>query len=115
MIAGQTVLHALPRITLALVTASVAVACGGTLPPPSTTDVKAANAHWPGTSMEELQQGRRAYLNQCGKCHSLKSETAVPKDAWESTVNRMRNKNGAKLTDEEVANIARYLYAMASR
>ena len=107
--------HALYRITFALAAASAALACGGTLPPPNTTDVKAANAHWPGTSMEELQQGRRSYLNQCGKCHSLKSENAVPKDAWESTVSRMRSKNGAKLTDEEVSNIARYLYAMASR
>ena len=111
----QTGSRALSRITIAIVAATTALACGGTLPAPSTADVKTANTHWPGTSMEQLQSGRRAYLNQCGKCHSLKSETAVPKDAWEGTVSRMRSKNGAKLTDEDVANIARYLYAMASR
>lgn len=95
--------------------ALLALSCGGTLPPPNTSDVKAANTRWPGTSLEQLQAGRRAYLAQCGKCHSLKSESAVPKEAWEQTVNRMRAKNGAKLSDEEVANIARYLYVMASR
>jgi len=90
-------------------------ACGGTLPPPSSTDVKSANAHWPGTTLEQLSSGRRAYLNKCGTCHSLKSGSSVPRDAWEATVNRMRAKNGAQLTDEEIADIARYLYAMASR
>ena len=64
---------------------------------------------------EQLQAGRRAFLAQCGKCHSLKSESSVPKEAWEETVSRMRSKNGAKLTDEDVANISRYLYAIASR
>ncbi len=111
----QTISRALSRITTTCMAAAAVIACGGTLPPPSSTDVKAANTHWPGTSMEQLQSGRRAYLKQCGTCHALKSETAVPRDVWESTVNRMRSKNGAKLTDEEVANIARYLYAMASR
>ncbi len=98
-----------------MVVASAAVACGGTLPPPATGDVKAASTRWPGTSLEQLQLGRRAYLAQCGKCHSLKSETAVPKEAWEETVARMRSKHGAKLSDEDVASISRYLYALASR
>jgi len=92
-----------------------AVACGGSLPPPSTADVKAASTRWPGTSIEQLQSGRRVYFAQCGKCHSLKSESAVPKEVWEETVNRMRTKNGAKLSDEDVANISRYLYGIASR
>ena len=112
---GQTISRAFSRITSTCVAAVTVLACGGTLPPPSTADVKTANTHWPGTSMEQLQSGRRAYLNQCGKCHALKSETAVPRDVWEATVDRMRSKNGAKITDEEIANIARYLYAMASR
>ena len=90
-------------------------ACGGTLPPPNMTDVKATSTRWPGTTLEQLSSGRRAYLKKCGTCHSLKSETAVPREAWESTVNRMRTKNGAELSDEEVADIARYLYAMESR
>jgi mono/diheme cytochrome c family protein len=107
--------RALSRIASTCVAAIAIIACGGTLPPPNTQDVKAANTHWPGTSMEQLQSGRRAYLNQCGKCHALKSESAVPRDVWESTVDRMRSKNGAKLSDEDVANIARYLYSMASR
>ena len=100
-------------LTVAVILA--ALACGGTLPPPSTSDVKSASARWPGTSIEQLQAGRRAFLAQCGKCHSLKSESSVPKEAWEETVSRMRSKNGAKLTDEDVANISRYLYAIASR
>ncbi len=115
IVADQTNLRTVSRIVVAFVAVVAVLACGGTLPPPSTADVKTANMHWPGTSMEELQSGRHAYLSQCGKCHALKSESAVPRDAWESTVNRMRSKNGAKLSDEEVANIARYLYAMASR
>jgi mono/diheme cytochrome c family protein len=115
IVAGQIVSRTLLVLTITLAAAIALPACGGTLPPPGTADVKAANTHWPGTSMEQLQAGRRAYLNQCGKCHSLKSDSAVPRDAWEPTVDRMRSKNGATLSDEEVANIARYLYAMASR
>src|SRR5664280_222098 len=103
------------RISATLASVALLLACGGTLPPPSTADVKSANLHWPGSSMEQLQSGRHAYLSQCGKCHGLKSETAVPREAWEPTINRMRSKNGAKLSGEDVANIARYLYAMASR
>jgi len=104
------------KLTVLTFAAALAgVACGGTLPPPSTGDAKAASTRWPGTSIEQLQAGRRAYLAQCGKCHSLKSESAVPKEAWEETVSRMRSKNGAKLSDEEVADISRYLYAIASR
>ena len=113
--ASRTILRASMRINVTIIAAAAALACGGTLPPASTADVKAANDHWPGTTMEQLQAGRRSYLNQCGKCHSHKSETAVPRDAWEATVSRMRSKNGAKLSDEDVANISRYLYAIASR
>ena len=115
MVPDRTILRSVSIIALTLIATLAVLDCGGTLPPPSTADVKTANMHWPGTSMEQLQSGRHAYLNQCGKCHSLKSESAVPRDAWESTVSRMRSKNGAKLSDEEVADIARYLYAMASR
>src|SRR5512142_2499437 len=93
----------------------LAWACGGALPPPNMSDVKTANARWPGTTLEQLSSGRRAYLKKCGTCHSLKSENSVPREVWEETVNRMRTKNGAQLSDEEVADIARYLYAMESR
>jgi len=108
-------LHTLATRAFAMAVVAAVTACAGTLPPPTAADVKSASTRWPGTSIEQLQSGRRAYLAQCGKCHSLKSENAVPKEAWEETVNRMRTKDGAKLTDEEVAGIARYLYAMASR
>jgi mono/diheme cytochrome c family protein len=102
-------------IVFAMLVGMVAWACGGTVPPPNPSDVKTANARWPGTTLEQLSSGRRAYLKKCGTCHSLKSEDAVPREAWEATVNRMRTKNGAQLSDEEVADIARYLYAMTSR
>jgi cytochrome c5 len=111
--------HSAPQFVLRIFSTlpllALLMACGGTLPPPTSTDVKAANMHWPGASLEQLQAGRRVYLKQCGTCHSLKSETAVPRDVWEPTIARMRSKNGANLSDEDIANIARYLYAMASR
>jgi len=98
-----------------LLLGALAWACGGTLPPPSEVDVKTTNTRWPGTTLEQLSSGRRTYLKKCGTCHSLKSEGSVPREVWEGTVNRMRAKNGAKLSDEEVADVSRYLYAMASR
>jgi len=111
----QVNLQSLMTQALTVTIVAATTACGGALPPPTTADARAASVRWPGTSVEQLQSGRRAYLEQCGKCHSLKSETAVPKEVWEETVNRMRTKNGAKLTDEEVADIARYLFAISSR
>jgi hypothetical protein len=98
-----------------LLSAAVLFSCGASLPPPNNSDASAAGSRWPGTSLDQLREGRRTLLARCGTCHSLKSPTSLPKHAWEETVNRMRNKHGAKIDDEEAANITRYLYAMASR
>lgn len=111
----STKVYCIHKVASLVVPAATAWACGGTLPPPSSSDLKPVGVKWPGTTIEQLSAGRRAYLSKCGTCHSLKAESAVPKDVWETTIGRMRSKNGAKLTDEEVADIARYLYAMASR
>lgn len=101
---------------LLFVMVMLAWACGSaSLPTPNTSDLKLTEAKWPGTTLDQLSSGRRTYLQKCGTCHSIKSENAVPRDAWEATIERMRTKNGVRLSDEQAADIARYLYAIASR
>lgn len=107
---------ALRHLILPLLMLLPAWACGGaSLPVPNTSDLKPTESKWPGTTLDQLSSGRRTYLQKCGTCHSIKSENAVPRDAWEATIERMRIKNGVHLSDEQAADIARYLYAMASR
>lgn len=108
-------IHSSKRAAGALLSVAALFSCGASLPLPNNVDVSVASSRWPGASLNQLQAGRRTVLARCGTCHSLKSPTSLPKHAWEETVNRMRNKNGAKIDDEEAANITRYLYAMASR
>ncbi len=54
--------------------------------------------------------------DRCSKCHSPYRPFHFVKsaDQWSVTVNRMRNVNGAKLSDEDVAKLAAYVASKAS-
>lgn len=61
---------------------------------------------------EESSQKARALFNaKCSLCHSIERPMSKKKspDAWRSTVMRMKNVNGAPITDEEANAIVEYL------
>jgi len=63
---------------------------------------------------EETKVDAKAlFESKCSQCHSAdrpKSKKKTEKE-WESTVMRMKNVNGCKITDEEAKTIITYLAA----
>jgi cytochrome c5 len=51
------------------------------------------------------------FEKRCGACHSVDRSTSQKKTAreWERTVLRMKNVNGASITDDEARAIIQYL------
>jgi hypothetical protein len=60
--------------------------------------------------------GREIFELRCSRCHSVETPLSRRKDraGWERTVWAMRQR-GARLTDEEAAEVVRYLAAVRGR
>lgn len=59
-------------------------------------------------------EGREAVVNNCLKCHTLKpilTHDGFTPETWAAEVDKMRNKYGAEITDEDAATIVAYLQA----
>jgi mono/diheme cytochrome c family protein len=61
----------------------------------------------PAVMTKELAEGKSIYEFNCGRCHQLYEPTSVPKEKWQTILNRMQPK--AKISDEETASIYNYL------
>lgn len=73
----------------------------GNLYTPTNADVT-ANA-----TLEELQQGRTLYINNCGRCHSLVSPDDYTPGAWNSILASMTPKTS--LTSAQVTLVKKYV------
>lgn len=62
-------------------------------------------------SNEKSMNAKDLFEQKCGLCHSLDRPKSKKKTAaeWESTVMRMKNNNGAPVTDEDAKMIIEYL------
>ena len=60
--------------------------------------------------------GREIFELRCSRCHSVETPLSRRKDraGWERTVWAMRQR-GARLTDEEAADVVRYLVTVRGR
>lgn len=59
-------------------------------------------------------EGRETVVNNCLKCHTLKpilTHDGFTPETWAAEVDKMRNKYGADITDEDAATIVAYLQA----
>lgn len=57
-------------------------------------------------------EGRDTVVNNCLKCHTMKpiiTHDGLTDEAWASEVDKMRNRYGAQITDEDAAIIVTYL------
>jgi len=90
---------------------SVLGSCAGTVPQPSPRHAEAAAKQWPGTTLQDLVRGRELYVSHCSSCHSLYSPTEYPAEHWRKIVPEMKVR--AKIGEDEVLNIARYLITMS--
>jgi mono/diheme cytochrome c family protein len=90
------------------------MACAGGLPEPTAADVLVARRDAPEVTLEDLQRGRAMYSRRCASCHALKEPSSLAPDDWAAAVEKMRAKQGVRLSDEEAKDIVRYL-STASR
>lgn len=90
----------------------VAACARSTAPVATSVDAERAAARWPGTTLEELQQGRSLFVGHCGGCHLPPRPTDFSADEWPGHVDEMRERSG--LTMDESDLVVRYLVTMAA-
>jgi mono/diheme cytochrome c family protein len=66
---------------------------------------------WQPASAEEQPSGHQLFETNCKRCHSIERPKSKRKtrEGWEKTVMRMKNINGAPITDNEAQLIIDYL------
>ena len=103
----------LTRNTIALLWLCVAfTACASQRIPEATqAAVQYAQQGRPQTTLEELQQGRRAYVSHCGNCHRLVDPRKVSAEQWPGKVYEMGTK--ARIPQDQMELIVLYLVSAA--
>jgi cytochrome c len=86
--------------------------CASGPPAPGPRQVAGAQAAWPGTTITDLERGRRTYLSRCSACHRLHAPTEVAASKWPSVVHEMTDR--AKLPAPEADDLVRYLVVASS-
>jgi cytochrome c5 len=85
----------------------------GTVPGPlSSAAIEGAQARWPGTSADELEQGRQLFLSQCNTCHSYPDRAAYSEAEWPGLARRMGKKADLKEAESEL--VLRFILANRS-
>ena len=92
--------------------ASAAAACAPALRHPSPADAVFLAPRWPGTTVDDLERGRRLYVRRCSGCHNLVLPRAFPAEKWPGLVDDMAEK--ARLGPLEREDVVRFLVAAAS-
>jgi hypothetical protein len=80
----------------------------------SKTDPNADNLYVPTSAdatstatLEELQQGRILYINNCGSCHNLVSPDSYPASSWYGIMNSMAPKTS--MNSSQVTLVTKYV------
>lgn len=90
-----------------------AVACGASsAPEPRQADVVRVEQQFPGTTLAELEKGRRVYLSRCTSCHAPVPPASIPAQRWPHEVEEMSER--ARLGGDEPL-VVKYLVAQALR
>jgi mono/diheme cytochrome c family protein len=95
-----------------LLAAALAAACAAALRHSTPADVTLVSPKWPGTTIEDLERGRRLYVRRCSGCHTLILPSAHAPDDWPVLVDAMAAK--ARLKAAEREDIVRFLTAVSS-
>jgi len=98
---------------VALVAAATSAAgCAPALRQASPQDAVLLAPRWPGTTVEDLERGRRLYVRRCSGCHNVVLPRAFPAEKWPGLVDEMAEK--ARLGPSEREDVVRFLVAVAS-
>lgn len=83
------------------------------MPAVSPADADHASSRWPGTSVDDLNQGRQLYIARCASCHQPVPPADVPAAEWPGHVAEMKERS--KLDDHQADLVVRYLVTMSER
>ncbi len=100
------------RLAILALAAGFGASCAAALRHASPEDAVRVAPQWPGTTVEDLERGRRLYVRRCSGCHTLFLPAAYPKEAWPGLVDAMAEK--ARLRPGEREDVVRFLVAVAS-
>jgi|GEM_PF-449970 len=99
-------------LTLVVAAATMMTACAGNVAPvPVAGDAERATVRWADADLDQLNTGRRLYVQKCSGCHALISPRAHSPEAWPAEVNEMAIKINLPDGDREL--ITRYLVTMS--
>ncbi len=86
-------------------------ACRPTLPAATTADADRAAHTWPGTTVADLEHGRRIYLERCSSCHQPVAPAKVTPADWPGHIAEMKTR--AHLSAEQAQLVERYVVTMS--
>jgi hypothetical protein len=81
--------------------------CATALFVPNEEMASQAAQEWPGTTLADLQLGRRCYLENCAACHNLHLPSEFPAERWAIILEKMQPK--AHINDQKKELILHYL------
>ncbi len=88
------------------------IACAS-LPFPTDEALRRVSQERPGTTLSDLQTGRRNYVGHCAACHNLFFPSAFAPSDWNRILVRMQKK--ARINDETTDSIGVYLLSMTTK
>ncbi len=100
------------RLAVVLLAGGLAAACAAALRHSTPADVTLVSPKWPGTTVEDLERGRRLYVRRCSGCHTLVLPSAHGPDEWPVLVDAMAER--ARLKPAEREDVVRFLTAVSS-
>ena len=100
------------RLAIVILSTAVATACAAALRHSTPADATLVAPQWPGTTVEDLERGRRLYVRRCSGCHTLILPAAHAPDEWPALVDAMAEK--ARLKPGERDDVVRFLVAVSS-
>ncbi len=78
----------------------------------SQTDADRASAKFPGATLASLNEGKKHYEDNCGKCHGLKKPSSESEAGWRKIVPDMAQKAEVDAKTENL--ILQYVVTMGS-
>jgi mono/diheme cytochrome c family protein len=94
--------------------AALAASCAGPhVPPVTPQQAQAAQAHWPGMTVAELDRGRSLYLGRCSSCHDLVPPERYSAVEWPGYVAKMKER--AHLSDADARAVEAFLGSASGR
>lgn len=75
--------------------------------PHAKSEIEIAQARWPGTSENDLKDGKTIFDTKCTRCHASKEIVTRSEENWKKNIEKMAPR--AKLSAEEKDKLTKYV------